>query len=162
MAGGGFSHVGVCTHDMEATIDFYENLLGLSRVADSMTRIKQGGTLRQVYFDAGGGQFLVFMEPKGVPGISSTYDTGINGALGVPAGMYHFALRALELDDLQRLSRKLGDHRVDVSPVIDLGHAKSIFFRDPNDLQLEYCYHLRPFEQSDLHQESEASIALPG
>jgi catechol 2,3-dioxygenase-like lactoylglutathione lyase family enzyme len=161
MPGVGFSHVGVSTHDMEATIDFYENVLGLSRVADNLTRIKQGGTLRQVYFAAGGGQFLVFMEPKSVPGISSKYDTGINRALGVPAGMYHFALRAVELDDLETLSRKLESHHVEVSPVVDLGHAKSIFFRDPNDLQLEFCYHLRPFDQSDLHQESEASIAMP-
>ena len=160
--GNGFSHVGVSTHDMDATIEFYEKILNFPRVVDELTRITQGGTLRQVYFDVGGGQFIVFMEPKSVPGIAQGYDTGINGALGVPGGMYHFALKALTLDDLESLRERLLRHDVQVSAIVDLGTAKSIFFNDPNGIQLELCCQTRPFDESDMHRETDASIALPG
>jgi len=159
--GNGFSHVGVSTHDMDATIRFYEEVLGCERVLEDLTRVEEGGTLRQVYFDVGEGQYIVFMEPKGVPGISSDYDTGINGALGVPGGMYHIALRVSSLDELELRRKALESHGVDVSAVIDLGTAKSVFFHDPNNIQLEISCHMRPFNESDLHKESVASVALP-
>lgn len=155
----GFSHVGLSTHRMDATIQFYEGVLGLSRVADNLTRIKQGGTLRQVYFDAGDGQFIVFMEPRNIPGIRDDYDTGINGALGVPGGMYHFALKVGSLEELDARRTHLEGLGVSPSAIIDLGHAHSVFFRDPNGIQLELCWHVRAFEQADLYQESEASLA---
>ena len=161
MQSSGFSHVGVSTHDMDATIRFYEQVLGLERVAEELTRVKQGGTLRQVFFSVADGQYIVFMEPKDVPGIPSDYDTGINGALGVPGGMYHVALGAASLDDLEAWRLRLEQSGIEVSGIIDLGHAKSIFFNDPNDIQLEICCQVRSFNEADLHQESEASIALP-
>ena len=159
--GNGFSHVGVSTLDMDRTIGFYEEVLGIPRVAEHKTRIREGGVLRQVYFEVGEGQFIVFMEPRDISGIPAEYDTGINGALGLPGGMYHFALKVLSLEDLEAQRRKIESHGVEVSTVIDLGHAKSIFLTDPNNIQLELCCDVRSFNESDLHLESEASIALP-
>jgi catechol 2,3-dioxygenase-like lactoylglutathione lyase family enzyme len=159
--GNGFSHVGVSTHDMDATIRFYETILGFPRIAENLTRVIEGGTLRQVNFDLGDGQYIVFMEPKGVRGIAADYDTGINGALGLPTGMYHFAFKVASLDELEVLRSKLLSHGLDASPIIDLGTAKSVFLADPNNIQVELCCHVRPFGEADLHQESEASVALP-
>ena len=159
--GNGFSHVGISTLDMDSTIRFYEDVLGFPRVAEQRTQIKEGGVLRQAYFEVGDGQFMVFMEPKNISGIPTKYDTGINGALGLPGGMYHFAIKVLSLDELEAQRKKLDTHGVDVSPIIDLGHAKSVFFSDPNNIQIEFCCDIRPFNESDLHQVSEASIALP-
>lgn len=157
----GFSHVGVSTHDMDETIRFYEQVLGCKRLAQERIHVEQGGTLRQVSFDVGGEQYLVFMEARGVPGIAQDYDTGINGALGVPAGMYHFALRIPTLEDLQARQRALLAHGVAASALIDLGIAVSVFFLDPNGLQIELCCPVRPFTAADLQRESAASIALP-
>jgi len=158
----GFSHVGVSTHDMDATIEFYEGVLGFRRVVEERTTIREGGTLRQVYFDVGKGQFIVFMEAKGVAGIPGDYDTGINSALGVPLGMYHFALRVPTLDALEARRRALMERGVKVSDIIDLGSAKSVFLSDPNGIQLELCCHVREFDESDLRRTSEASVAVPG
>ena len=160
--GNGFSHVGVSTHDMEATIRFYSKILGFPRVGEDRIRVKEGGSLRQVSFDVGEGQYMVFMESKGVHGIPADYDTGINGALGVPRGMYHFALRVPSLDALVSSAQELERCGIEVSPIIDLETAKSVFFLDPNGIQLELCYQTRPFNECDLHRESEASIAIPG
>lgn len=156
----GFSHVGVSTHDMAATIAFYEGLLGYPRVVDEKTSIREGGMLRQVYFGLGAGQFIVFMEAKGVAGISEGYDTGINGALGTPGGMYHFAFRVETLDRLETIRRRLAEAGTDVSAIVDLEAAKSIFLSDPNGLQIELCWHFREFDEADLRRESEASLAI--
>jgi catechol 2,3-dioxygenase-like lactoylglutathione lyase family enzyme len=155
----GFSHVGVSTHQMDATIHFYESVLGFPHVVQDLTRVKSGGSLRMVYFDVGEGQFIVFMEPKNVPGIPAEYDTGINGALGVPRGMYHYSFKVPSLDDLELRRRDLESRGIDVSSTIDLGYAKAIFFFDPNGIQLEFCCQIRPFNETDLHQQSEVSVA---
>jgi len=97
-----------------------------------------------------------------VPGIPSDYDAGINRGLGVPNGMNHFALRVLTLEDLETRRQNLEGHGVPTTPVIDLGAGKSVFFRDPNGIQLEYRCQMRTFDESDLHRESEGSIAMLG
>jgi len=158
----GFSHVGLSTHDMEKTCRFYEGVLGFARVVDEITHIDQGGHLRQVFFDVGGGQYVVFMEPKNVPGISASYDPGINSALGTPAGMYHFAFREPSLERLQARRESLLSAGVEVSEIIDLGTAKSVFLADPNNIQIEFACHTRPFDASDLCRVSHAAVALDG
>jgi catechol 2,3-dioxygenase-like lactoylglutathione lyase family enzyme len=161
MMGHGFSHIGVSTHDMDATIHFYDTILGFRRVVDSVTHVSQGGTLREVYFDVGAGQYMVFMDPKNVPRIPNDYDTGINAALGVPGGMYHFSFRSASLDELEEKRRLLQSHGIAVSAVIDLEAGKSIFFNDPNGLQLEFAFSIRPFNEADLARRVEASVASP-
>ena len=156
----GFSHIGLSTHDMPTTIDFYTNVLGFHRAADHLTKVREGGQLRQVYIDIGQDQFLVFMEPKNIDGIPCDYPTGINSALGTPAGMYHLSFRVNSLGELERKRDELLATGVDVSDCIDLGHAMSIFFTDPNELQLEFCCHTRSFTASDLCREDEASLAV--
>lgn len=158
----GFSHVGVSTHDMEATIQFYEGVLGFPRAAEDRIRIVEGGTLRHVFFDVGDGQCIAFIQANGVPGIPADYDTGINRGLGVPHAMYHFALRASTLDELEARRKTLEERGVAVSPIVDLGSGRSIFFRDPNDITLEFCCQLRPFNEDDLHGEFETSVAMLG
>jgi catechol-2,3-dioxygenase len=73
--------------------------------------------------------------------------------------MYHFAFKARSLEDLEERRQALENAGVEVSATVDHGYAKSIFFRDPNDLQLEFCYQVRPFQESDLYQEPLVSVA---
>jgi catechol 2,3-dioxygenase-like lactoylglutathione lyase family enzyme len=144
---------------MESTIRFYEDVLGFRRLADNLMRITEGGTVRMVYLDVGDGQYIVFQESKGVQGIPTEYDAGINGALGLPKGMYHYAFRVSSLDGLEARRSEIANLGIEVSPIVDLGHAKSIFLFDPNEIQIEICCQTREFVESDLHQESEGSVA---
>lgn len=155
----GFAHVGVSTHDMETTIEFYAKILGCRVVADERIEIGSGGVVRQTSIDVGQGQYLVFMEAIGVEGISAHYDTGINGALGVPGGMYHYALRLGTLEALEVARSDITAKGVEVSEITDLGVAKSIFLNDPNGLQLELSVKVREFESSDIGRVSRAEIA---
>ena len=158
----GFSHVGLSTHDMEATIRFYENVLGCRRVSEERIRIIEGGSLRHVFFEVGEGQFVAFIEPHDAPGFAAGYDTGINRGLGVPNAVYHLAFRVSSVDQLEERRKQLVENGVAVSPIVDLGAGKSIFFHDPNGVQLEYCCQMRAFVESDLHGEVEASAAMLG
>ena len=155
----GFAHVGLATHDMSATIAFYEGLLGFRRVADIQNYVHGGGVVRMVYFECGEEQFLVFMECKGVEGIPPNFDTGINGALGVPSGLYHFAFKVPSAEALEAKKAELTRCSLEVSETVDHGYARSIFLRDPNNLQVEFCCMMRPFRPGDLHQEAEVEVA---
>lgn len=155
----GFAHVGVATHDMDATLRFYCEVLGCPRLGDEVFEIGEGGYVRQVSIGIGHGQYIVFMQAEGVSGISADHDTSINGALGVPAGMYHYALRVSSPEALESVAEILAERGVEVSEITDLGIIKSVFFRDPNGLQLELSATLRDFDKSDIGRVTKAEVA---
>ena len=94
MARKGFSHVGLSTLDLDRTRAFYEGVLGFRVVRADIMEVKEGGRIRHVFFDAGDGQLLAFMEPRGVPGVPVEFDASLNRPLGMPEGVYHFAFEA--------------------------------------------------------------------
>ena len=157
----GFAHLGLGTHDMAATIAFYEGMLGFARVADVQNRVSDGGVVRMVYFECGPDQYFVFMEASGVANIPDDYDTSINGALGVPAGLYHFALRLPTVAALHEKKVALESRGLAISGPVDHGYAQSIFVRDPNDLQVEFCCMTRAFNASDLSQHHDVVVTEP-
>src|SRR5207245_11284546 len=100
----GYAHVGLSTLDLDRTRAFWEGMLGFRAVrCDTMT-IEEGGQIRHVFFETGQGQLVAFMEPRGVPGIPTEYDAGINRGLGVPEAFYHFAF-AVEAGGALRAKR---------------------------------------------------------
>ena len=135
----GMHHLGLATHDMEATLGFYEDKLGLSVKVCDLMKPEAGGAIRHAFIDLGAGEMIAFMECNNVPGIPDDFDPGINRGLGIRGGVMHFAFKAADEDDLVARQRTLRDKDVDVTDVVDHGWCKSIYFKDPNGLQLEYC-----------------------
>ncbi len=162
MAAGGFSHVGLSTLDMDGTRAFYEGVLGMKAVRCDTMEVKEGGQIRHVFFDAGDGQMIAFMEPRSVPGIPVEYDAGINRGLGVPDMFYHFAF---ELDSVEALEAKraaLIAKGVRVTPVVDHEWMKSIYFKDPNGLLLEYACWTRELTDEDARMQVRFQVSLRG
>jgi len=146
----GFNHIDLGTRDMEATRKFYEDVLGFPLVRADLIDIVGKGTMRHYFFDAGNGQLIGFMSGEDVQGFPDAFDTSINKGLGLPPGVYHFAFDAESESDLERIKHHLVSNGVEVNgPVDHEGWAKSIYFRDPNGLQLEVCHLLRPFVADD-------------
>jgi catechol 2,3-dioxygenase-like lactoylglutathione lyase family enzyme len=135
----GVHHLGLATHDMESTLDFYENVLGFPAVVCELIEIEGGGAIRHAFFDAGGGELVAFMEANGVDGVSDDFDAGINRGLGTGSGMIHFAFAVDDEVELEARREDLEAKGVAVRGVVDHGWCKSIYFRDPNFLQLEFC-----------------------
>jgi len=149
MAGKGWSHVSLGTLDMNATRAFYEGVLGFKAVRCDVIKVKEGGQIRHVFFATGQGQLLAFMEPRGVPGVPVEFDGGLNRPLGMPEGVYHFAFEAGSQAELEAKRDELIKKGVKVTPVVDHEWAKSIYFKDPNGLMLEYSYITREFNDDD-------------
>lgn len=164
MSHKGFSHIGLSTLDLDKTRDFYENVLGFKPVRCDTIKVKEGGQIRHIFFDTGRDQLIAFMEPHGIPGVPLEFDAGINRGLGVPTAFYHFAFEAGTEAALEEKRQELLAKGVQVSEVVDHDWAKSIYFKDPNRMQLEYCCYTRDFVADDgrMQERFEASIRALG
>ena len=160
MSHQGWSHVGLSTLDMDKTLAFYENVLGFPAVRCDIIKVTEGGQIRHVFFDTGGGRLLAFMEPHDIPGVATEYDTGINRGLGVPEGFYHFAFEAGTAEQLEAKRAELIAKGVKVTAVVDHDWAKSIYFKDPNGLMLEYCYYTRKLNEDDARMQPRFEMSV--
>ena len=158
MSHKGFSHFGLSTLDLDKTRDFYEGVLGFKAVCADILKVKEGGRLRHLFFDVGHDQLIAFLEPQGIPGVPKQFDAGINRGLGVPAAFYHFAFEAGTAAALAAKRDELRAKGVEVSDVVDHGWAKSIYFKDPNGLQLEYCCTVRNLTDDDARMQERGTI----
>ena len=160
MASKGFSHIGLSTLDLDKTRDFYENVLQLKAVRCDILTVKEGGQIRHVFFDTGRDQLLAFMEARGVPGVPAQYDAGINRGLGVPNAFYHFAFEAGSEAALAEKRNELIARGVEVTDVVDHDWAKSIYFKDPNGIQLEFCCFTRNLTANDARMQPRAEVSI--
>jgi catechol 2,3-dioxygenase-like lactoylglutathione lyase family enzyme len=156
----GFSHVGLATLDLDKTRDFYERVLGFRAVRCDTMEVKEGGRIRHVFFDTGHGQTIAFMEPRGVPGVPVEYDTGINRGLGVPDAFYHFAFEIGSVEALEAKRAELIAKGVRVTPIVDHEWMKSIYFKDPNGLMLEFACQTRQLGEDDARMQVRFVVSL--
>ena len=159
MSHKGFSHIGLSTLNLDKTREFYDGVLGFKAVVADTIRIKEGGQIRHLFFDTGRDQLIAFMEARGVPDIPDEYDAGINRGLGVPASFYHFAFEAGTEAALVEKRDELRSKGVEVTDVVDHGWAKSIYFKDPNGLSLEYCCMVRSLTKDDATVQERFTVA---
>jgi catechol 2,3-dioxygenase-like lactoylglutathione lyase family enzyme len=139
----GVSHIGLSTLDLDATRSFYEDVLGFCFVTIEQIDLEDGGYIRHAFFDCGHGQLLAFMEPRGIEGLPTKYDTGINRGLGLPDFFYHVAFNAGSVEELEAKRAGLIAKSVRVTPIVDHEWVQSIYFKDPNGLLLEYAVQTR-------------------
>jgi catechol 2,3-dioxygenase-like lactoylglutathione lyase family enzyme len=160
MSHRGFSHIGLSTHDLDKTRDFYERILGFKAVRCDTINVKEGGRIRHIFFDTGRDQLIAFMEARGVPGVPAAYDAGITKGLGVPSAFYHFAFEAGSEAGLDEKRNELIAKGVEVTDVVDHDWAKSIYFKDPNGLQLEFCAFTRNLNDNDARMQDRFEMSV--
>jgi catechol 2,3-dioxygenase-like lactoylglutathione lyase family enzyme len=147
---------------MEATLGFYEDVLGFPAVVCEMIQTPGGGSIRHAFFDVGAGELIAFMELNEVEEIAADFDTGINRGLGTGSGVYHFAFKVGSPDELKQKRDELESKGVKVRGVVDHGWCQSIYFRDPNFVQLEFCCLSGDLDESNLtgrHSEAWKGLA---
>ena len=95
-----------------------------------------------------------------MPGVPAAYDAGINRGLGVPSVFYHFAFEAGSEAALEDKRNELLAKGVDVTEVVDHDWAKSIYFKDPNGIQLEFCSFTRNLTADDARMQDRVEISV--
>lgn len=156
----GFNHIDLATTDMAATRAFYEGILNFPVVRSDIIEFEGRGQAQHVFFDCGDGQMIAFATSDQMP---ADLDTGINRGLGLPPGVYHFAFEAGSLENLHAIKARLEQKGVAVRGVEDHeGWCRSIYFTDPNGLQLEYCCLSRELTEDDARPQVRFRVSRAG
>jgi catechol 2,3-dioxygenase-like lactoylglutathione lyase family enzyme len=175
MRTNGINHLALVCRDMAETTAFYEGALGMPLV--KTVALPDGG--QHFFFDCGGGSLLAFFwwpdAPSAAPGIASVADFPAKPRSAV-GSMNHVAFH-LDEDELEASIARLKAAGVHVSAPVVVNHddipagvarqmhegvwIRSVYFRDPNGVMLEFAATLRDFRPEDVaHQPARAVEAV--
>ena len=76
----------------------------------------------------------------------------------MPAAFYHFAFEAGSEAALADKRDELRTKGVEVTDIVDHEWAKSIYFKDPNGLSLEYCCVMRNLTTDDATMQERCTV----
>lgn len=128
----GIHHLALVTPDIEETIRFWRDLIGLRLVAG----VGRPGH-RQYFFEISRGHLLAFFEwpqAERVP----LKDHG--APVARPLGFDHVAIGVASEESLWDLKERLDAAGFWVSEVVDLGFIHSIYSFDPNQIPIEFSF----------------------
>jgi len=127
----GFNHVATLCSDMNVTVRFYEAAFGAT-VTFEVTKTDDHPWMKIV--DLGGGAALNIFEVPSEEIIGERRRQGGRGAID------HFALAVASLADLEVVKARIAaEGAQEVGDIQRLGHEWSLFFRDPDGMELEVC-----------------------
>lgn len=127
----GINHVALATGDMEGTIRFWRDLLGMRLIAG----LGHGGN-RQYFFEVSKNVAVAFFEWAGVePAPDKDPGRPVKG----PFVFDHLCIEVGGKDELWKVKERLEAAGFWVTEVIDNGFIYSIFTTDPNNIQLEFA-----------------------
>ncbi len=126
----GVSHVAFATGDLEKTIRFWRDLVGLRLV---LCLGRKGD--KQYFFQIAEKQYLGFFE---WPGVEPVEEKEAGYPARGPVGFDHVALAVDTADDLWDVKERIDSAGEWVSEVIDHGFIRSIYTFDPNGISIEF------------------------
>ncbi len=127
----GINHLAFITDDMEKTIRFYRDLLGMELIAG----VGHGG-YRHYFFKFGDAQ-VAFFEYAG----ASPMERKFHGSPTTkPLGFDHVSFTVESREELFRFKDRLEAADVEVAGAVDHGTIWSIYFFDPNNIPLEISW----------------------
>ncbi|NDY58236.1 VOC family protein [Desulfovibrio sulfodismutans] len=126
----GINHLAMATGDMDGTIRFWRDLLGLRLVAG----LGRPG-YRHYFFEISPTDMIAFFEWDGVEPIPEK-DHGV--PVRGPYAFDHVAIGVRDRNDLFEIKDKLEAADVWVSEVIDHGFIFSVYAFDPNGIAIEF------------------------
>jgi catechol 2,3-dioxygenase-like lactoylglutathione lyase family enzyme len=127
----GFNHVATLTTDMNLTVEFYGQAFGAS-VTFEIEKSEHHPWMK--ILDLGGGAFLNVFEVAADEIIGERRRQGGRGAID------HYALSVDSRATLEQVKVRLRDAGAqEVGEIQQLGSELSLFFRDPDGMELEVC-----------------------
>ncbi|MGH9115799.1 MAG: VOC family protein [Acidimicrobiales bacterium] len=162
----GINHLALVCRDMQRTVDFYSNVLGMPLVKTIELPFGMG---QHFFFDIGNGDALAFFwfpsAPENAPGIASSAALPGAGEITTAiASMNHVAFD-VPPEKIDEYLEKLRSKGIDTGEVInhddsEMGVSKevhegtfvrSIYFFDPDGVLLEFAAWTRPLGDGEAH-----------
>jgi catechol 2,3-dioxygenase-like lactoylglutathione lyase family enzyme len=161
----GVNHLALVCRDMDRTVDFYANVLGMPLVK---TIELPAGMGQHFFFDCGGGDSLAFFwfpdAPDGVPGVSAPAARPDQGDLTSAIGSMNHVAFDVAPEKMEEYRDRLiaagidcteianhDDSEFGISDTMHPGvYVRSIYFQDPDGILLEFACWLREFNPSDV------------
>ncbi len=126
------NHAAFATNDMEMTVHFWRDLLGMKLVA----AMGQPGN-RQYFFSVSSVSFITFFEwPHVSPVPYKHHGSPIKG----PFIFDHLSIGVESRHELFHIQDLLEENELPVSDVIDHGFIHSLYTYDPNGIPLEFSW----------------------
>ncbi|MFC1935694.1 VOC family protein [Chloroflexota bacterium] len=130
----GINHLAMATGDMDKTIRFWRDLLGMSLVAG----LGRPG-YRHYFFQISDNDLLAFFEWSGVePASKKDHGRPVSG----PFIFDHVSFGVEQENDLWELKDRLEAAGFEVSDVIDHGFIHSVYAHDPNGIPIEFSHNV--------------------
>ncbi len=153
----GVNHLAMATGDMDGTIRFWRDLLGMRLVAG----LGQPG-YRHYFFQISDSDLIAFFEWQGVEPVSNkVHGLPVRG----PFIFDHVSFGVDTEDDLWELKDKLEAAGFHVSDMIDHGFIHSIYAHDPNGIPLEFSQNVAGIDirkEPQVRDQAPSQITLEG
>lgn len=126
----GINHLVFATHDIDMTIRFWRDLLGLRLIAGIGDQY-----YRHYFFELSPQDMIAFFEwPKVEPVPEKDHGVPVAG----PFSFDHLSMEVAAAEDLWELKARLDAAGFWVSEVMDHGFIHSIYAFDPNNIPIEF------------------------
>ena len=167
----GIDHLALVCRDMKKTVDFYCGALGMPLVK---TLDLPGGGGQHFFFDIGNGDMLAFFwfpdAPESIPGVTHAGDGKLASA---HASMNHVAFN-VPAEKLDEYRAKLAEAGIEATDVVnhddserqasrtrtDSTFVRSVYFRDPDGILLEFAAWTRALDERDVHVQPVGAEAI--
>ncbi len=131
----GVHHITFVGSNREATIEFYQNFLGMPLVMEQPNLDVPEET--HLYFDTGDGRLITFFVNASRSNDPEPNPEGIGN-------LHHLAFNVSQAT-FNVVEQRLKEHGIPNTGPIDRGFMNSIYFRDPNGQRLELaCFKFEP------------------
>ena len=126
----GFNHVATITADLDRLVGFYEQAFGAVKTFEMKA---EGDHPRMAILEVGGGAAMNIFE------VAAESIIGDRRAMGGRGPIDHFAIAVDSLTTLEAARDRLVEAGAEIGEIQVLGDMWSLFFRDPDGMELEVC-----------------------
>jgi catechol 2,3-dioxygenase-like lactoylglutathione lyase family enzyme len=169
----GINHLALVCSDMERTVDFYTNVLGMPLVK---TIELPRGMGQHFFFDVGNGDSLAFFwfpeAPPAAPGVASAAVLPGAGDLATAVGSMNHVAFDVPPERIEEYRQRLVDRGVECSVVTnhddspgqvakemhDGVYIRSVYFFDPDGILLEFAAWTRVLTEDDVRHEPARAV----
>ena len=164
----GINHLALVCRDMERTVDFYSNVLGMPLVKTIELPMGMG---QHFFFDIGNGDSLAFFwfpnAPEPAPGVSAPAALPGKGELTSAIGSMNHIAFDVPADKIEEYRQKLLDNGIECSDVANHDNSewgiskevtddvfiRSVYFFDPDGILLEFACWTAELTEADVSHE---------